>query len=51
MSALTATLGADITTLRRAMAEVTELVSASAWSMARVTGAGLTPIRATNPAS
>ena len=41
MSALTVTLGADITTLKRAMAGATELVSASARRMARVTGAGL----------
>jgi hypothetical protein len=41
MSALTVTLGADITALKRAMAGATELVSASARHMARVTGAGL----------
>ena len=41
MSALTVTLGADITALRRAMAGATELVGASARRMARVTGAGL----------
>jgi len=41
VSALTVTLGADITALKRAMAGATELVSASARRMARVTGAGL----------
>jgi len=41
MSALTVTLGADISALRRAMAGATELVNASARRMARVTGAGL----------
>jgi tape measure domain-containing protein len=41
MSALTVTLGADITTLKRAMAGATELVGASARRMARLTGAGL----------
>jgi tape measure domain-containing protein len=41
MSALTVTLGADITALKRAMAGATELVAASARRMARVTGAGL----------
>ena len=41
MSALTVTLGADITALKRAMAGVTELVGASARRMGRLTGAGL----------
>jgi hypothetical protein len=41
MSALNVTLGADITSLKRAMAGATELVNASARRMARVTGAGL----------
>ncbi len=41
MSALTVTLGADITALKRAMAGATELVSASARRMAKMTGAGL----------
>ena len=41
MSALTVTLGADITALKRAMAGATELVNASARRMARVTGSGL----------
>jgi hypothetical protein len=41
MSALTVTLGADITALRRAMAGATELVSASARRMSKVTSAGL----------
>ena len=41
MSALTVTLGADISALRRAMAGATELVHASARRMASVTGAGL----------
>jgi tape measure domain-containing protein len=41
MSALTVTLGADITALKRAMAGATELVSASARRMGRLTGAGL----------
>ena len=41
MSALTVTLGADITALRRAMAGATDLVSASARRMGRITGAGL----------
>jgi tape measure domain-containing protein len=41
MSALTVTLGADITALRRAMAGATELVGASAKRMSKLTGAGL----------
>ena len=41
MSALTVTLGADITALKRAMAGATELVSASARRMGKMTGAGL----------
>jgi hypothetical protein len=41
MSALTVTLGADITALKRAMAGATELVGASARCMGRLTGAGL----------
>ncbi len=41
MSALTVTLGADITALRRAMAGATDLVASSARRMSRLTGAGL----------
>ena len=41
MSALTVTLGADITSLKRAMAGATELVGASARRMGKITGAGL----------
>ncbi|MCX6877849.1 MAG: hypothetical protein NTW21_29160 [Verrucomicrobia bacterium] len=41
MSALTVTLGADITALKRALAGATELVSASARRMGGMTGAGL----------
>ena len=41
MSALTVTLGADITALQRAMAGATELVGASTRRMGRLTGAGL----------
>lgn len=41
MSALTVTLGADITALKRTMAGATELVVASARRMSRLTGAGL----------
>ena len=41
MSALTVTLGADITALKRAMAGATELVAASARRMGKITGAGL----------
>jgi hypothetical protein len=41
MSALTVTLGADITALNRAMAGATELVGASASRMGRLTGTGL----------
>jgi hypothetical protein len=41
MSALTVTLGADITALKRAMAGATELVGASARRMGTLTGAGL----------
>ena len=41
MSALTVTLGADITALKRAMTGATELVGASARLMGRLTGAGL----------
>lgn len=41
MSALTVTLGADITALKRAMAGAAELVGASARRMSKVTGAGL----------
>ena len=37
MSALTVTLGADITALKRAMAGATELVGASASRMGRLT--------------
>lgn len=42
MSALTVTLGADITALKRAMAGATELVGASARRMSKLTGSGLT---------
>ena len=41
MSAITVTLGADITALKRAMAGATELVSASAKKMASLSAAGL----------
>jgi hypothetical protein len=41
MSALTVTLGADISALKRAMAGATELVAASARRMGKMTGAGL----------
>lgn len=41
MSALTVTLGADITALKRAMAGATELVRSSARIMGKVTGASL----------
>jgi hypothetical protein len=41
MSALTVTLGADITSLKRALASATELVAASARRMGKLTGAGL----------
>jgi tape measure domain-containing protein len=41
MSALTVTLGADITALKRAIAGATELVGASARRMGRLTGMGL----------
>jgi tape measure domain-containing protein len=41
MSALTVTLGADITALKRAMAGATELVGSSARRMGKLTGAGL----------
>lgn len=41
MSALTVTLGADITALRRSMAGATAMVSASAKKMASLTAAGL----------
>ena len=41
MSALTVTLGADITALRRAMAGATDLVASSARRMQRLTSAGL----------
>ena len=41
MSALTVTLGADITALKRAMAGATELVAASARRMGTLTSAGL----------
>jgi len=41
MSALTVTLGADITALKRAMAGATELVAASARRMGKMTSAGL----------
>ena len=41
MSALTVTLGADITALQRALAGATELVAASARRMGKMTGAGL----------
>ena len=41
MSALTVTLGADITALKRSMASATQLVSASAKKMASLSAAGL----------
>ncbi len=41
MSALTVTLGADISALKRAMAGATDLVASSARRMRRLTGAGL----------
>ena len=41
MSALTVTLGADITALQRALAGATELVAASARRMGKMTGARL----------
>ncbi len=41
MSALTVTLGADITALRRGIASANELVASSARRMGRLTGAGL----------
>ena len=41
MSALTVTLGADITALKRAMAGATEFVNASARRMGKMTSAGL----------
>ncbi|MEY4245931.1 MAG: hypothetical protein RLZZ245_3516 [Verrucomicrobiota bacterium] len=41
MSALTVTLGADISALRRSMASATQLVSASAKKMASLSAAGL----------
>jgi hypothetical protein len=41
MSALTVTLGADITVLRRSMSSATQLVSASAKKMASLTAVGL----------
>jgi tape measure domain-containing protein len=41
MSALTVTLGADISALRRSMASATQLVSASAKKMASISAAGL----------
>ena len=41
MSALTVTLGADITALKHAMAGANELVAASAKRMGKLTGAGL----------
>jgi hypothetical protein len=41
MSALTVTLGADITSLKRALAGATELVGASARRMGKIAGAGL----------
>jgi tape measure domain-containing protein len=41
MSALTVTLGADITALKRAMAGATDLVASSARRMGRLSGAGL----------
>ena len=41
MSALTVTLGADITQLRKAMAGATELVSASARRMGKLSASGL----------
>jgi tape measure domain-containing protein len=44
MSALTVTLGADITALKRAMAGATELVGASAKRMGKMSGAGLAGI-------
>ena len=44
MSALTVTLGADITALKRAMAGAMELVSASAKRMGKMTSAGLSGI-------
>ncbi|MBP7948923.1 MAG: tape measure protein [Verrucomicrobiales bacterium] len=44
MSALTVTLGADITALKKGMAAATALVAASARRMASITGAGLAGI-------
>ncbi len=41
MSALTVTLGADITALKRAMAGASELVGATAKRMGKLSGAGL----------
>ena len=41
MSAMTVTLGADITALKRAMASATQLVGASARRMGSLAGAGL----------
>jgi tape measure domain-containing protein len=41
MSVLTVILGADITSLRRAMASATNVVAASARQMGKITGAGL----------
>lgn len=41
MSALTVTLGADISSLTRAMAGATAVVSATAKRMAKITGSGM----------
>jgi hypothetical protein len=41
MSALTVTLGADISALKQSMASATQLVSASAKKMASLSAAGL----------
>jgi hypothetical protein len=51
MSALTVTLGADITALKRGMAAAGELVGASARRMGRITGAGLAGIGRTGAAA
>lgn len=40
MSPLTVTLGADISALKRSMASATQLVSASARRVGKMTGAG-----------
>ena len=41
MSALTVTLGADISSLTRAMAGATAIVSTTAHRMAKITGSGM----------